>query len=78
MPLWKKSALQLRYEPVFIKPVTHEQVQRNSSVHIVCHFLTLAVNTLIFGISRCNLFVFTQVEFDILLNGKLVTCHKKY
>lgn len=39
-------------------------------VYIVCHFLSLAVNALICGICRWNLFVLTQVEFDILFEWK--------
>lgn len=39
-------------------------------VYIVCHFLSLAVNTLICGICRWNLFVLTQVESDILFEWK--------
>lgn len=44
----------------------YEEIQ----VYIVCHFLSLAVNALICGICRWNLFVLTQVEFDILFEWK--------
>lgn len=40
-------------------------------VYTVCHFLSLAMNTLIFGICRWNLFVLTQVGFDILFEWKV-------
>lgn len=55
-----KSALQqLLYELVFIKP-GHMNRYKEIQVYVVCHFLSLAVNTLIFGIYRWNLYVLTR------------------